>query len=319
VTVAGTPPDGVTQVRFQHLPVHPKTTRHSSGQLLDLGRDLPTALARKEFHLEYQPIVDCEDGGVVAMEALLRWRHPVRGLIGPRTVIPLAEHSGTIHELGSWVLERALRDAVDWQHPGRPARLAVDIAPRQLMSAGFAATLADTIGRIGFPAELITLEIPESAFLDDSDRVLTVVREVRDVGASIALDNFGTGRTSFLHLRHYPVGTLKLDSAFTAELGLDSTTDTIVASMVTLAHDLGMTVVAAGVETAEQHRRVRALGCDACQGYRLSRPVPAAAVGQLLDRRAVAVPVIPAQMTAADLRPPPFLHRPPSAGDQLQQ
>jgi predicted signal transduction protein with EAL and GGDEF domain len=126
-------------------------------------------------------------------------------------------------------------------------------------------------------------------------------------------------QASFLHLRHYPVGTLKLDAAFTAELGLDSTTDTIVASMVTLAHDLGMTVVAAGVETAEQHRRVRALGCDACQGYRLSRPVPAAAVGQLLDRRAVAVPVIPAQMTAADLRPPPFLHRPPSAGDQLQQ
>lgn len=313
-----------------------ESTRQSSGQLLDLGRDLPTALARREFHLEYQPIVDCGDGGVVAVEALLRWLHPVRGPIGPRTVIPLAEHSGAIHQLGDWVLERALHDAVDWQRPGRPVRLAVNVAPQQLMSAGFAATLAGIVGASGFPADLLMLEIPESSFLGDSDRVLTVLREVRDVGVSIAMDNFGTGRSSFLQLRRYPIGTLKIDPAFTSELGLDPATDIIAASMVALAHDLGMTVVAAGVETADQHRRVRALGCDACQGYRFSRPVRAEAIGQLLTAlrpdmptapwpemptaiRPAAPPLIPTQLSAADLRSVPQASRPPSAGDQLQQ
>ncbi len=297
-----------------------ESTRHSSGQLFDLGRDLPAALTQREFHLEYQPIVDCGHGDIIAMEALLRWLHPVRGPIGPRTVIPLAEHSGAIHQLGEWVLGQALRDAVDWQRHGRPVHLSVNIAAQQLMSAGFADTLGNTISSSGLPAHLLTLEIPENAFLRDSDRAVTALRAVRDVGVSIALDNFGSGQSSFIHLRQYPVEMLKIDAAITAELGLDPTTDIIAGSMVTLAHELGITVVAAGVETAEQHRRARALGCDACQGYRLFRPKKADSIEQLLaTHRPASPPVIPAQMSASDLESVPESRQPLSDDDQLQQ
>ena len=297
-----------------------ESARHSSGQLLDLGRDLPTALAQQEFHLEYQPIIDCGDGRVIAMEALLRWLHPARGLIGPRTVIPLAEHSGVIHQLGEWVLRKSLGDAVDWQRDDRPVRLSVNIAPQQLMSAGFADMLGDTISDTAFPANLVTLEIPESAFVRDGDRAQMVLEDVRRVGVSIALDNFGTRQSSFIQLRQYPVDVLKIDASLTAELGLDPTTDIIAGSMVALAHELGMTVVAAGIETAEQHRRVRALSFDACQGYRFSRPKKAAAIeGLLAAQRPAFVPVIPTQKSGSAVESMLAAEQPPSDGDHLQQ
>lgn len=296
-----------------------ESARHSSGQLLDLGRDLPAALAQREFHLEYQPIIDCADGGIMAVEALLRWLHPARGLIGPRTVIPLAEHSGAIHQLGEWVLGQALEDAAAWQRPGRPVRLSVNIAPQQLMSAGFAASLDGMIRASGVSADLVTLEIPEGVFVHDVDRALMVLRDISDIGVSIALDNFGTGMSSFIHLRDHPVDMLKIDAAFTAELGLDASTDIIAGSMVTLAHELGMTVVAAGIETADQHRRARALGCDACQGYRFARPKKADALGQLLATwQPAGAGLIPTQSSPSELEQL-AAQRPPSDGDQLEQ
>jgi predicted signal transduction protein with EAL and GGDEF domain len=240
-----------------------------------LERDLPSALKRGQLHVEYQPIVATVDGQITGAEALLRWVHPNRGLVAPTTIIPLAEKSGLITEIGGWVLEQAWMDRYRWQDesPDDGLGMSVNVSMQQLTSATFVAGVATMLASAPDDAHLLTLEVTESVFAQDSERALVVLNELKEIGVMLALDDFGTGYSSLSYLKQFPVDIVKVDQAFVADIGTDSASHTIVAAVVQLAHDLGMTVVAEGVETAEQRDEITDLGCDSCQGFYFARPM----------------------------------------------
>ena len=246
-------------------------------------QDLRGAMERGELRTDYQPIVRTTDGCMTGVEALLRWSDPIRGLVSPETIVPLAERSGLITPIGRWVLEQACRDRSRWQDAHRHGELmiSVNVSPQQLMSEGFAATvetiLSDTATRPG----ALMLEVTESVFVHDGDRALTVLNDLRDLGVSVALDDFGTGYSSLSYLRRFPVDVVKIDKGFIAELS-NPTTSAIVSAVVGLSHVLGMTVVAEGVETAEQRGDVAALDCEASQGFFFAHPMSADVLDDLL-------------------------------------
>jgi diguanylate cyclase (GGDEF)-like protein len=248
-------------------------------------KDLRGALGRGELRTDYQPIVRTTDGRVTGVEALLRWSDPIRGLVSPETIVPIAERSGLISEIGGWVLEQACRDRRGWQDVHRPDELtiSVNVSPQQLMSANFATTVATVLAETGTHPEALSLEITENVFVHDGDRALMVLHDLRDLGVTVALDDFGTGYSSLSYLKRFPVDVVKIDKGFIAEMG-DPITCAIVSAVVNLAHVLGMTVVAEGVETAEQYGEVSALGCEACQGFFFARPMPAHDLGALMNR-----------------------------------
>ena len=250
-----------------------------------LIRDLPGVLERSELHLEYQPIVDTADRHIGGVEALLRWDHPSHGKVAPSTLIPLAEQSGLIPAIGYWVLEQACEDRDRWVQPGQRDDLgmSVNVSAHQLMTAGFAAGVAATLERTGTDPQLVTLELTESVFVRDAERALLVLKDLKDLGVLLALDDFGTGYSSLSYLKGFPVDIVKIDQAFVADIATDPASRIIVAAVVALAHDLGMSVVAEGVETAEQYRDIAALGCDACQGYYFARPMTADKLDALVN------------------------------------
>ncbi len=252
-----------------------------------LERDLHQAREKTQLHLEYQPIVATDDGELIGFEALLRWRHPTRGLIPPSTLIPLAEQSHLINDIGHWVLDRAWADRDRWQHLWGTDSLsmAVNVSARQLMSRGFTADVAAVLRATDTDPALLTLEITEGVFIQDSERALVVLRDLKDLGVRLALDDFGTGYSSLTYLQRFAVDIIKIDQTFIADLQADRASYAIVEAVVNLAHNLGMMVVAEGVETAEQHREVLELGCDACQGYYFARPMPAPDIQNLLPQR----------------------------------
>lgn len=257
------------------LPIQPRSS---------LEKDLHRAVKRGELHLEYQPIVALDDQRITGFEALLRWTHPVRGLIPPTTLIPLAERSQLIDELGGWVLSRAWADRGRWPTPAGGDRLgvAVNVSARQLMSGGFAESVAEVLEAADFPARLMTLELTESVFIQDSNRVQVVLADLKALGVSLALDDFGTGYSSLNYLKQFPVDILKIDRVFVADLGRDQASFAIVNAVVALAHDLQMTVIAEGVETLGQLDMITELGCDACQGYYFAKPTRNLGVPALL-------------------------------------
>ena len=255
----------------------------STKQRAGLVQDLGEALNRGELQTEYQPIVRTADGQVTGAEALLRWRDPNRGRVEPETIVSLAERSGLIGEVGRWVLDRACRDLQKWQDPRRPQqlRIAVNVSPQQLMSAEFAETVEMVLTETGTDPGVLTLEVTETVLMEDGDRALLVMRELRDLGISIALDDFGTGYSSLSYLRRLPVDIVKIDRGFVAELG-DPTTSAIVSTVIGLAHILGKTVVAEGVETAAQYDEVAAFGCEESQGFFFARPMSSDTLNALL-------------------------------------
>lgn len=270
-----------------------------------LERDLHQARKRGELHLEYQPIVTTDNGQVTGFEALLRWKHPTRGMIPPTTLIPLAEQSPLITEIGQWVLDQAWTDRKGWQRqPGtEDLAMAVNVSAHQLMSPGFTAEVAAILRAVDIRPELLTLEITESVFVQDSERAMLVLNDLKDLGVRLALDDFGTGYSSLTYLQRFPVDIIKIDRAFVADLEHDHASHAIVEAVVSLAHNLGMTVVAEGVETAEQHHEVRKLGCDFCQGYYFARPLPATGIQNLLQQRSGSGnPHLPAPMTSSNDR-----------------
>ena len=266
-----------------------KRQSHEKRQLFDLRElhlaedqaslkdSLPGAGQRGQLHLHYQPIVTATSRQINTVEALLRWKHPSRGLIAPTIVIPLAEHSGLILEIGRWVLERAWSDLQRWQrHQADDLAVSVNVSAYQLMSPGFVDTIETVLDKTSADPSHITLEVTESIFVRDGQRALFVLNDLRHLGVKLALDDFGTGYSSFGHLKKFPVDIVKIDRTFVAGIDQDPANHTIVAAFIQLAHDLGMTVVAEGVETAEQHHELTQLGCDSCQGYYFARPMPAA-------------------------------------------
>ncbi len=241
---------GIIDLREQRLADHRS----------DLTRDLGEAVARNELRTEYQPIVSTAEGTIIGAEALLRWQHRSLGVIGPDTAIPLAEQSGLITEIGRWVLEQACLDRRSWCRPERAdLDISVNVSPHQLMAPDFAATVAAVLSQTQTDPALLTLEVTESVFIQDSERALVVLRDLKDLGVRLALDDFGTGYSSLGYLMRFPVDVVKIDRSFVADLGRDSASRLIVGAIVGLAHGLQMTVVAEGVESAKLHGEVATL------------------------------------------------------------
>jgi len=252
------------------------TSRVSADSRADLEDDVREALQRGEFRLAYQPIARALDGAVTAVEALLRWEHPERGLVPPDVVIPIAERSGLIVRLGEWVLEQACRDFTRWQvtYGSACSQMAVNVSAHQVMSPSFVATVARVLEDTGIEPSCLQLEVTESVFLQDASRAKTVLGEVKKLGVMLALDDFGTGYSSLTYLRRFPFDIVKISGSFIADLESEEpTARAIVASVIGLARALHLSVVAEGIETEGQLAHVIDLGGDLAQGFFLSRPL----------------------------------------------
>jgi diguanylate cyclase (GGDEF)-like protein len=236
-----------------------------------IERDLRTAIAgRDQLEVHYQPVFSAKSGAMTAVEALLRWRHPEKGLVPPAAFISLAEESGLIETLGEWVLETALRTALPWSG----IRLAVNASPIQLRNRGFADQLGRMLTDTGFPAERLELEITETALMDGSADVAETLSRLRAQGIRIALDDFGTGYSSLSHIRDIAVDRIKIDRSFVTAIDTGHGA-ALVQAIVTLAHANGLQLTAEGIETYHQYEFLENVGCEELQGYLLSRPVPA--------------------------------------------
>ena len=244
---------------------------------LDLERDLRRALDEDEFELFYQPQVLARDGRLCGMEALVRWRHPQRGLVGPSEFIAVAEESGLILPLGAWVLDEACRQLSLWRDRGAaPSRMAVNLSVHQLRHDDLVDLVRATLRRYHLDPGLLALEITESAAMERPEQAISRLRELRDMGIELAMDDFGTGYSSLAYLQSLPLQSLKLDRGFVRDLERNPGDAAICAATVALAHKLGLAVVAEGVETAGQAAFLLAQGCDELQGNHFGEPAPAA-------------------------------------------
>ncbi|MBK6727685.1 MAG: EAL domain-containing protein [Xanthomonadales bacterium] len=244
---------------------------------LDLERDLRRALDEDEFELYYQPQVLAHGGQLCGMEALVRWRHPQRGLVGPSGFIAVAEESGLILPLGAWVLDEACRQMSIWRDRGvAPPRMAVNLSVHQLRQVDLVELVRATLFRHHLEAGVLVLEITESAAMERPEQAISRLRELRDMGIELAMDDFGTGYSSLAYLQSLPLQSLKLDRGFVRDLERNPGDAAICAATVALAHKLGLAVVAEGVETAGQAAFLLAQGCDQLQGNRYGEAAPAA-------------------------------------------
>ncbi|MFN8513497.1 MAG: EAL domain-containing protein [Thermomicrobiales bacterium] len=252
-----------------------------------LEAELRQALERDELTLHYQPKVDLASGAVTGLEGLVRWQHPTRGLLLPGVFIPLAEETGLIRPLGLWVLAEACRQARRWcdAEPLRPLVVSVNVSAVQLRQADFVPAVARILAETGVPPARVQLEITESVLMLDADRAAAVLEALKGLGLGLAIDDFGTGYSSLGYLKRFPIDTVKIDRAFVGGLGRDPEDTAIVRAVIGLAQTLGLHVVAEGVETEENLRRLRELGCELGQGYHFARPLPADEAGVLLARR----------------------------------
>jgi EAL domain-containing protein (putative c-di-GMP-specific phosphodiesterase class I) len=250
-----------------------------------VGNDLHRAIARNEFELHYQPFADLDSDTLVAVEALVRWRHPTRGLLPPGDFIELAEDTGLIVPLGAWVLQEACSQSARWAALREAAGLeawrssiSINVSPRQLAEKQFPRQLAGMLRESEVDPDRVWLEITEGTLLRDPDRSIETLRQLRDQGMHISIDDFGTGYSSLSYLKQLPVECLKIDRAFVD--GLDKSTESvaIVKAVIALAGALGLECVGEGVETPEQRAILVELGCEMAQGYLFGRPLPAAAL-----------------------------------------
>jgi EAL domain-containing protein (putative c-di-GMP-specific phosphodiesterase class I) len=267
----------------RHAVMDPSAQRVSV-QRASMQRDLRGAVLLGELRLDYQPIVRTSDGHVNGVEALLRWDHPRHGVVGPDMVVPLAEQSGLITDIGRWVLDRACRDLHRWTCPEErhPFEISVNVSAQQLMSPGFVATVAEVLADTNTDPRHLILEITETAFIDDADRAIVVLEDLKALGLRLALDDFGTGYSSLSFLKRFPIDVVKIDRQFIADLERDPDNRVIVAAVVELAHGLHHAVVAEGVETVQQREVILSLGCESGQGFYFARPGSAASIDDLL-------------------------------------
>ena len=254
-----------------------------------LTSTLRHAIERGEFRLEYQPIVGLADDIVRGVEALVRWQHPEYGRLGPDKFIALAEENGAIVPLGRWVLHEACRQARRWQlnQPGPPLFVSVNVAVRQVWDSDLVSDVATALDASGLPSGLLQLELTESDVMGSAGRPLQALQALSDMGVRIAIDDFGTGYSNLAYLSRLPVRALKLDGTFVRGFRtarhLNPADETIVTSLVQLAHKLGLTVTAECVEGPAQAERLRRIGCDTGQGWHYARPMPADHLAELLS------------------------------------
>jgi diguanylate cyclase (GGDEF)-like protein len=243
---------------------------------LMLENDLRRALDRGEFELYYQPKVDVADGSIAGMEALVRWRHPKRGLVAPDQFIPLAEDTGLIVPIGNWVMQEACRQNKAWQDAGLPElRIAVNISGVQFRQSDLLDNIREALERSGLTPECLEVEITESVVMQNASDAIVTLEKLSQMGVHVSIDDFGTGYSSLSYLKRFPLDKLKIDRSFIRDVSTDMEDAAIVRATIGLAHNLKLRVVAEGVETAEQLQFLRALGCDEYQGYYKSRPLPA--------------------------------------------
>lgn len=233
--------------------------------------ELHTAFERGDFELYYQPQMDLQQGRVVGYEALMRWRHPERGMIAPMEFIPVAEETGMIGPLGTWALRRACADA---RHLPEDCFVAVNISPVQFMNKDFLATVREAMRETGIAPERLELELTESAMMQDRERAAEVLRELADLGISVAVDDFGTGYSNLSYLIDFPFRKLKIDRSFVSRMEKDETGGAVVSTIVGLSRALGVDPIAEGVETETQAVLLRAAGCEVVQGYLYGKPEP---------------------------------------------
>jgi EAL domain-containing protein (putative c-di-GMP-specific phosphodiesterase class I) len=265
--------------RRGHSVVHYDSSQDlTSPEKLGLLADLQSALdADDQLSLHFQPQLDLRTGLTGNVEALVRWRHPTRGPLSPADFVPIIEHSALIGPFTAKILEEAVRCCVAWQNDAslHGVGVAVNLSARNLMHRDLPDEVARVLARHGLPARKLVLEITETAAMNDTEVCESVLGRLRDLGVRLSVDDFGTGYASLTFLRRIDVAEVKLDRAFVADMLEDEAAATIVGATVALAHGLGLTVVAEGVETSEQLAALSLAGCDLAQGYFLSRPVPA--------------------------------------------
>jgi diguanylate cyclase (GGDEF)-like protein len=250
-----------------------------------LEQELHTAFATEKLALAYQPIVRPWDGAVAGVEALLRWMHAQRGPISTTDMVGVAEANGLIDKIGAWALETSCVVHNSWrhEHPETPLGLSVNVSARQLMGPGLPQTVAHILAKTDTDPSTVILELTEGIFIRDSARALAVLTDLKSLGVRLALDDFGTGYSSLSYLREFPVDILKIDQKFVADSATDVAGAAVVSAITGLAHDLGLTVIAEGVETRAQADAVCDLGCDLAQGFFYARPMPASAFEALLS------------------------------------
>jgi diguanylate cyclase (GGDEF)-like protein len=253
-----------------------------------IHRELPRALIANELDVHFQPIVAANGARIVGVEALLRWSHPTRGMIGPATFIPVAEQIGLMDALGAFVLRRALSEAVRWPD----VYVAVNLSPVQVRDRGIIDLVRSVLAETGVPASRLMLEITEGVLVDNPDEMLRRIKDLHNLGVRIALDDFGSGYSNLGYLQRFPLDKLKIDKGFVSALGTSSNGGVIIQAIVALGRALGLSVLVEGVETEQQRVLLRLAGCDEMQGFLFARPAPAKAIDRLLAQ-------------AKPVRPPP--------------
>jgi diguanylate cyclase (GGDEF)-like protein/PAS domain S-box-containing protein len=276
------------------------TMRDHAVARMQLETDLRRAVENQEFRTFYQAIVSLTDWKIFGFEALVRWQHPTRGLVSPAEFIPLAEETGLILWLGRWVLHQACSQMARWKtqfQGSAPEIVSVNLSARQCAQPDLVDQLAQVLRETGLDAHQLKLEMTESLVMQNVETASAMLKEMKALGVLLGIDDFGTGYSSLSYLSRFPIDTLKVDSSFVSRIGEDKENLEIVRTIITLAHNLRMDVIAEGVETAEQLSQLRDLGCEYGQGYYFSRPVPAEEANHLI----------------ADLLPPPRdIERPPA-------
>jgi diguanylate cyclase (GGDEF)-like protein len=261
----------------------------------ELEMDLRKALVNTEFELHYQPLVNLETNAITGFEALLRWNHPVRGLVSPGEFIPIAEETGIIVPLGEWVLRRACEEAGNW-----PAdiKVAVNLSPLQLKNKNFVELVMNVLANSGLSADRLQLEITETVLMQNTFNTLATLKKLRALGVQIALDDFGTGYSSLSYLRSFPFDKIKIDRSFVQDLSNSKEPIAIVHAVAGLAKSLNMVSTAEGVETKQQRDALQSLGCVEMQGYLFSRPRPPAEIAEILFQSRRAADPSPIQLSS---------------------
>jgi diguanylate cyclase (GGDEF)-like protein/PAS domain S-box-containing protein len=265
-----------------------------SQEKLSLETNLRSALARNELALYYQPCLELASGRIVAVEALLRWKHPSLGLVFPKDFLSLADFTGLILPMGEWVLATACEQVRAWQVEGAISlKVAVNLAAHELREPGVVTQVERTLQKSGLPPGCLRLEVPEGYAMQNAEQVLETLRALKALGVQLTIDGFGAGFSSLAHLRRLPVDALKLDLSFVRDTTSDPDDASLVTAVIAVAHSLRLKVVAQGVETEDQLALLRSLHCDEVQGYLWSPPVPPAACARLLRGTILGVPENP--------------------------
>lgn len=264
-----------------------QSMQHESFERLYLESQLRKANELNQFLAYYQPIVSCESGEIAGFEALVRWEHPDLGMVSPGKFIPIAEECGAISAIGRFMLEEAISQLAKWNarsSQDKPLYMSINVSKRQLLQPGFLDHLQQVLEQANVDPSQINLEVTETVVIDHGDTIVNILEQCKELGVRLSMDDFGTGLSSLTHLHKYPVDVLKIDQAFVKHLEEKPMYTAVVLAIVTLAKNLGMSIVVEGIERVEQLVQIQALDCDYAQGYLFSKPVPAHEAGRMIEQ-----------------------------------